>query len=180
MPTRDYILWRVLPRPRDIIYLANAALTTAINRKHRTVQESDLVFGEGLYSKFALEALLVESEAQGFDLEEVLYEFAGLDSTIDDKTLTRLLTKFDSAVDIRMWLIKTSFLGVETRGGEFLHIEGESEARRKLLVADRLAKQQGRQVRFRVHPAFRNNLEIRDDDLHSSSIVDVTLVADEG
>ena len=36
LPTRDYFLWRALPRPRDIIFLGNSALaTTAINRRHK-------------------------------------------------------------------------------------------------------------------------------------------------
>lgn len=175
VPTRDYFLWRVLPRPRDIIYLANASLTTAINRRHEIIQEGDITFGESLYSKFALDALLVESEAQGWDLEEVLYEFAGLDSTLEADLLIEILAKFPSSSDIKLWLIKTSFLGVEIGDGQFTHVEGENEARRKLLVADRMSNKLGRTKRYRVHPAFRSYLDISDDDLHSPLIQDVTL-----
>ncbi len=78
LPVREYFLWRALRRPRDVIFLANAALSTAINRKHDRISQADFTQAEKTYSQFAVEALLVESEAQGFDLEEVLLSFAGL------------------------------------------------------------------------------------------------------
>ncbi len=170
-PMRDYVLWRTLPRPRDIIYLANSALTTAINRKHRTIEASDLVFAEGQYSKFAFDALVVESDAEDFDLEEILYEFAGVAATMTEAELMEVL---DSAADpgaVTNWLMRTSFLGVEVSPGEFRHVEGRTNAKRQLRVARRFAERQGTSIRFRVHPAFRHHLEIRDDDLHDGTSV---------
>ncbi|MBM7460272.1 P-loop ATPase, Sll1717 family [Rhodococcus coprophilus] len=165
LPTRDYLLWRALPRPRDLIYLGNAALTTAINRRHDRVLRQDFNYAEFQYSRFAVEALIVESEAQGFNLEELLFEFAGLDSTVTMSDLQDVLgsaSDFDSLVS---WLIRTSFLGVETRDSSFVYVEGESEAKKKYKAAQRLATRMNRPVRFRVHPAFRCYLDIRDDDL---------------
>lgn len=175
LPARDYMLWRALPRPRDIIFLANAALTTAINRRHTLIESSDLVFAEKEYSRFATAALLVETEAQGFDLEEALYEFAGQSSTLKESELLASLGSSGDPKRIRDWLIRTSFLGLETSQGAFVHIEGESEARRKLIAAERVAKAQGRELRYRIHPAFRPHLDVRDDDLHSLEITDATL-----
>lgn len=175
LPPRDYLLWRTLPRPRDLIYLANAALTTAINRKHKQIQESDIVLAESQYSKFAIEALLVESEAEGFDLEEILYEFAGMDSTLSDTELDGALSAATSPGAIKAWLIRTSFLGIEINNGEFIHVEGDNAARRKLKVAERLSKRMNRPVKFRIHPAFRHFLDVRDDDLHTPEIRDTTL-----
>ncbi|MBB1053347.1 hypothetical protein [Dietzia sp. B44] len=166
-PTRDYFLWRALPRPRDLVFLGNAALTTAINRRHDTVLSQDLIHAEGRYSRFAVEALLVESEAQGFDLEELLFEFAGLDSTVPEETLSTILATRPNPDDIRDWLIRTSFLGVETSNSRFVYVEGESEARKKLLAARRLSDRFGRPLHYRVHPAFRPYLEIRDDDVYA-------------
>lgn len=177
-PTRDYMLWRTLPRPRDLIYFANAALTTAINRKHESIQEADIVLAESQYSKFAIEALLVESEAEGFDLEEILYEFAGMDSTLSEAELGQALSAADNPDEVKSWLIKTSFLGIEIADGAFVHVEGETAARRKLKVAERLSKRLDRQVQFRIHPAFRHYLDVRDDDLHAPEIRDATLDLD--
>jgi hypothetical protein len=174
LPTRDYFLWRALPRPRDFIYFANAALTTAINRKHSVISAADITHAEKQYSRFAIEALLVESEAKGFDLEEALYEFAGVDSTMTIGELGALLQEYENAAEIRDWLIRTSFLGIEVKPGEFVHVEGETEARRQLKVAGRFAERSNAEVRFRVHPAFRGFLEVRDDDLHNEEIRDVT------
>lgn len=166
LPTRDYFLWRALPRPRDIIFLGNSALTTAINRRHEKVLSQDFDLAEEAYSRFAVEALLVESEAQGFDLEELLFEFAGLDSTVSEHELNEALAASASPPDVVKWLIRTSFLGLETRDGSFVHVEGDSGARKKLKSAERLAARLDRPMRFRVHPAFRPYLDIRDDDVH--------------
>ncbi len=89
--TRDYLMWKVLPRPRDLIYLANEALTTAINRKHRRITASDILFAEEQYSRFAVEALLVESEAEAFDLDAALFRLAGLNATFTEDDLLILL-----------------------------------------------------------------------------------------
>jgi len=165
LPTRDYFLWRALPRPRDIVFLGNAALTTAIDRRHSEVLAQDFAFAEKVYSRFAVEALIVESEAQGFDLEEILFEFAGLDATISTADLTSVLSSTTDPAAIERWLVRTSFLGLETRDGSFVHVEGESEARKKLKAANRLSTRMERELRYRVHPAFRPYLDIGDDDL---------------
>lgn len=34
IPVKDYLLQRVLPRPRDLVYLVKEAIGTAVNRKH--------------------------------------------------------------------------------------------------------------------------------------------------
>lgn len=174
LPTRDYFLWRTLSRPRDFIYFANAALTTAINRKHAKISAADVAFAEKQYSRFAIEALLVESDAEEFDLEEFLYEFAGLDSTIAEDELDSLLENAEQPDAVKRWLVRTSFIGVEVRPGEFIHVEGETDARRQVKVAQRFAGRQGDVVRYRVHPAFRPFLEVRDDDLHNGDVRDVT------
>lgn len=177
IPTRDYIISRTLPRPRDLIYLANAALTTAINRKHEKVREEDIIYAEKQYSRFALDALIVESQAEGFDLEEVLFEFAGLDATLDEDELSLVLESVGEADEIRGWLIRTSFLGLQIAEGDFVHVEGEDASRRKLKAAQRLSQRTGRPLRYRIHPAFRDSLEVIDNDLHSLEVRDVTLTS---
>jgi hypothetical protein len=104
-----------------------------------------------------------------FDLEELLFEFAGLDSTVSEEVLAEVLAATSEPDAVKSWLIRTSFLGLETRDGSFVHVEGEAEARKKLRAAQRLAERLRRPLRFRVHPAFRPYLDIRDDDVHSDS-----------
>ena len=158
-------MWRALRRPRDFVYFANASLTTAINRRHHIVEQSDITYAEREYSRFAIEALLVESESRGFDLEELLYEFAGLGATLGARELTNVLSGSPQPEAVRDWLAAASFLGLE-KNGEYVYVEGETAARRKMNVATRAAQHDDREMRFRVHPAFRPFLEITDDDLH--------------
>lgn len=165
LATRDYILRRALGRPRDVIYLGNSALTTAINRRHDRIFSQDVKHAEGHYSQFAIEALLVESEAQDFDLAEIIFDFAGLDSTLDEAELESIIPARDERIAVVRWLVQASFLGLESRDGGFVYVEGESEAKKKLKAASRLSERMGRPMRYRVHPAFRPFLDIRDDDL---------------
>lgn len=167
LPTRDYLLWRVLRRPRDFIYMANAALTTAINRKHDRIDASDILYAEKEYSRFAIEALLVESSSAFDELEEMLFEFAGVGATMSEQDLDDILKSEQNGDQVKWWLMSTSFLGVETSGGKFDYVEGLDVSRRKLRVAQRNSSNNDRVLRFQVHPAFRAYLEIVDDDLHS-------------
>ncbi len=176
LPTKDYLLWRILPRPRDVIYFGNAALTTAINRHHSIITQDDIDMADEQYSRFAFDALVVESDAQDFDVEELLFAFAGVNATLAESDLIEILAEVDADPNAaRSWLLRTSFLGIEIAEGDFRHVEGQAEVDRKLKVARRLAGRAPRELRFRVHPAFRHHLDVRDDDLHTPGVRDVTL-----
>lgn len=164
--TRDYIPWRVLPRPRDLVYFANAALTSAINNKHDLVRETDLIAAEQPYSEFVVEALLVEGQAEEFDLEAVIYEFVGKPATLDQTEIIALLSPHGDANDIRDFLVRSTFLQIEMSEGTFEHVDGAARARRRLKIAEQGAANDGRPLHFRVHPAYRPFLEIPDTDLH--------------
>ena len=45
MSTREYITRAILKRPRDIIFLVNAAVTTAINRRHTRIEDERYIRG---------------------------------------------------------------------------------------------------------------------------------------
>lgn len=174
LPTREYILWRILPRPRDMVYFGNAALTTAINRRHSVITQDDINMADESYSHFAYQALVVESGAQPFDLEEVLFSFPGLGAVIDDFDLLAASGSYDPHA-VKTWLLRTSFLGIEVREGKFVHVEGDAEVEKKLRLAARIASRSGHQSRYRIHPAFRRYLDVRDDDLHRPGYEDLTL-----
>jgi hypothetical protein len=174
LPTRDYILWRILPRPRDMVYFGNAALTTAINRRHSVITRDDINMADDSYSLFAYQALVVESGAQPFDLEEVLFNFPGLGAVITEEDLLDAAGNYDPDV-IKTWLLRTSFLGIEVREGKFVHVEGDAEVEKKLRLASRIASRSGHATQYRIHPAFRRYLDVRDDDLHHPDYEDLTL-----
>ena len=74
----DYILSRVLPRPRDVLGFCQAAIDQAQLNGHPSVSVQDVLDGE---IKFANSlGKLLGAEFRGFypSLEEVLFEFAGV------------------------------------------------------------------------------------------------------
>jgi hypothetical protein len=167
LPVTSYILKRILPRPRDIVYFCNAAITTAINRRHTRVERADIEDAEKIYSQFAFEALLVEGEDLRALLERVLYGFAGCDAIISaDEVRQTLLSAgvadddLDDVVEILRGL---SFVGIEVRDGEFEYSEDARDMQRANALARRLAEKRGAPERYRIHPAFRPFLEITDD-----------------
>lgn len=174
LPTREYILWRILPRPRDMVYFGNAALTTAINRRHSVITRDDINMADDSYSHFAYRALVVESGAQPFDLEEVLFSFPGLGAVVEESDLLAASGNYDPDA-VKTWLLRTSFLGIEVREGKFVHVEGDAEVEKKLRLAERIASRSGHPSRYRIHPAFRRYLDVRDDDLHHPGYEDLTL-----
>ena len=80
MDTREYLLSRVLPRPRDMVYLCNAAVMAAVNSRNDRVEEADILAAEKNYWQFAYQALLVENGITVQEFEDVLLEFVNSDS----------------------------------------------------------------------------------------------------
>ncbi|MBH0247697.1 hypothetical protein I3W98_40645, partial [Streptomyces cavourensis] len=72
-PTLDHILSTILPRPRDLVYFCKAAVQNAANARHSAVDENDIREAEKIYSKFAVDALLVEYGSTIGHLEDVIY-----------------------------------------------------------------------------------------------------------
>lgn len=175
MRVRDYFAWRALARPRDVIYLANSALTSAINRKHHRIESDDIRQAERLYSKFALDALMVESRKRPFDVELVLYSFIGSRATLGRGELQEAVPAEADFGDVLGWLVSSGFLGVESKSGVFRHVETSDDATRLLKVGTVLASKESREPRYRIHPAYRPILEVVEDDIHDEFVVDGTL-----
>jgi len=168
-PTKEYILWRALPRPRDLIFFANAAISTAVNRRKTGVEESDVLEAEKTYSRFAFDAVLVEAEATLARAETILMEFVGEHHLLTVTQLSDLLTR--AGVDVGEHgqviteLVGLSFLGLETRENEFKYVDDVRDHQRNERLAKRLAERRGTPVQYEVHPAFRPYLEISESRL---------------
>lgn len=172
METREYMLARCLPRPRDLVYFANAAIASAVNARHDQVEEDDVLAGERAYSQFAFEALLVENGITITQLEDVLLELAGEPAVIDSARLGELTSRVnlgDTDPDyIRDRLIALSVLGVEVREDEFEFREVEPEDKRGAVLARKAAEQRGGEPRFSINPAYRAYLEIDESGVSGS------------
>jgi hypothetical protein len=165
--TRDYILSRVLPTPRDLIQFCSAAIASAVNRRSPKVEEQDILKAEAFYSQFAFEALQVGDGVSMEELERVLYEFAGGSSVVDREQVAEYVTRSGipaqrvaQVIEHLHWL---SFLGLEIDKD---HFDFAYELREPALadaLARRRAAECGEVPRFQVHPAFRAYLEIHDN-----------------
>jgi hypothetical protein len=164
VPTRDYLISRILPRPRDIVFFVKAAVSFAVNRKHDRVEERDILNGEKQYSQYAWDSILVENGITIPELEAVLLEFVGSPSIIGQGTARTKVSR--SGVDAEIvdlvisHLIKLTFFGLETTKGRFVYSDEPKELQKKLILADRYAEIEGRERRYEINAAFRAYLEI--------------------
>lgn len=157
MPTKDYIVSRIIPRPRDVIYLCKSALSEAINHKHTRIEVDDLLQAEQDYSGHAFTSLLAETETRFPDMEKVVYEFVGQPAVVTREQIAQFLEKAEVAdtriEDVIELLCESAFLGLETAPDvfEFLYESDRERVLRKLAqgVAERSKRE-----RFRIHPAF--------------------------
>lgn len=91
VPTLEHILATILPRPRDLVFFCKAAVLNAANARHSVVEVSDIREAENTYSKFALDALLVEYGSTIGNLEDVIYEFTGSEEALSRSSVLELI-----------------------------------------------------------------------------------------
>ena len=96
IPTRDYIVTRIPPRPRDIVYIVKAAVSFAVNRKHDRVEQKDVIDGEMQYSQYAWDSILVENSSTIPDLDLVLVEFVGESSVLSEPIVRQRISSSGS------------------------------------------------------------------------------------
>jgi hypothetical protein len=163
--TKRWLSRVIIPRPRDLVYLCNAAITNAVNRGHEIVEEVDLVDAAEDYSHFALESIVVEGEVTHAKIEDVLYEFVGSDAYQSESEIraridgVRLNSQSTSA--ILEFLTQVSFLGPQVSAGSYEFLGGLDDQRRLEVLSRKAATRRGRTGRsFMIHPAFWPYLDI--------------------
>lgn len=163
VPTKDYIINHIIPRPRDIIFLCKNALSNAINHRNSTISKDDIIQAEKVYSEYALNSLLAETEIQFPDMERLLIEFVGADEIISKARIEELARAAnidgDSINEAIELLCENTFLGLEIDPGkfEFLYNTGKAKVLQKM--AQRVSEQKGIQ-RFKINTSFHAYLEI--------------------
>lgn len=164
VPSKDYILGRVQPRPRDLVFFANAAVAAATNSKHALIGQDDVDRAEVAYSQFAYEALLVEGVAVGIDMDGLLMNFIGEADVLSRSEIqTILIDGGVNANDIeeRLDLLRQNgFLGIEVADQEFDFGGTAGEIRRADIRSSKLVKKSGRERRYTIHPSYRRHLLI--------------------
>lgn len=85
--TKEYLISRILPKPRDLITLVSSALENAINRKHSIIEERDIIDATTKYSNFAYNTLITELQVEYSGIEEFLLNLLGDKAIISEATL---------------------------------------------------------------------------------------------
>jgi hypothetical protein len=179
MATREYLVGRCLPRPRDLVFLVKGAVSVAVNRQHPRVDAADVLEAEKQYSQYALETVLVEGRTELRELEAVLYEFAGAPRVLGRQRLEDLLKKggipTSALASVIEKLCDLSFLGLEVGEGDVRFAEDPDEHRRNAVLARGLASSRRGVVRYGIHPAFWTYLELGEPEA-----LDLEAVGDRG
>jgi hypothetical protein len=166
LETRDYIVRRVLPRPRDIIVFCSAAIDAAIVRQSSIVDVEDILEADKFYSQFAFEAIRVEDPSLVGKLEDALLEFAGGPAVVSDDEIRDVLRRgglLENQQDAAIHQLRDLwFLGIEVEEGGFSFDDDPRAKKRDDVRARRLGEMRGAPPRYEVHRAFRPYLEIRD------------------
>jgi hypothetical protein len=166
IPTWEYIGRRILPRPRDLIYLIKSALQFAVNRGRTRVAEKDLIDGEKQYSRFALDSLIVEARVRIGNVEDLLLHFVQSPEIITERDILQKLAEAgitDVALEVVIRLFgELTFLGFEVAPNRFEFLYDEQDERKTSIMAQKTATETTNGVRrFRIHPAFHAYLEIK-------------------
>jgi hypothetical protein len=165
--TQSFLSRVVLPRPRDMVFMCNAAVGRAIDRDHTTVEATDFLSARETYSQYAFEALLVENGVTIPELEKSLLAFIDADQVATWQERCAALVEAGVPTSdherIIAKLVSMSFFGVEVKEGIFTYPEVGSESVAALTRASRLQPEPADR-RLSVHPAFHAFLGIRPQD----------------
>jgi hypothetical protein len=169
IPTWEYIGHRILPRPRDLIYLTKSALQFAVNRGRTRVEDKDFIDAEKQYSRFALDALIVEAGVRIANIEDLLLHFVLSSEIITETEIsTRLLAAKMPATELEKVIslfVEPTFVGFEVAPNRFEFLYDEQDERKFFVMARKTADETTNGVRrFRIHPAFHAFLEIKPHD----------------
>jgi len=125
LPIKDYIYDKLIPRPRDIIYFFKNAHENAVSRGHSKIEEDDVKTAYENYSSWVFTSMMVENGITIAQLQDFLYELAGLSNIIDKDNLYILMcdSKLPESEEFLDYLIEhlstLSILGKETSPNEF-------------------------------------------------------------
>lgn len=166
IPTRSYLVTRILPRPRDIVYIVKAAVSFAVNRKHDRVEQKDILDGEMQYSQYAWDSILVENSSIIPDLDKVLIEFIGGASVLSESIIRQHISSAgvsaENVDDVIAQLVNLTFLGLEINQDRFAYADEKKELQKNIVLASRFAQKNGGERRYEINAPFRAYLEVEE------------------
>ncbi len=162
--TKDYILSRIIPRPRDIIYLCKASLAHAINRHHTRIEADDIHQAENEYSQYAYSTLISEIRPIVDGIENLIVEFAGVEeiltrNMIEDIYKTSGISSHNVDEIINL-LVESLFLGIEIDQDDFRYLYDDSKKDVYSSLARKNMESTGIE-KYQINTPFHSYLEIK-------------------
>lgn len=164
--TKTYLIKSILPRPRDLIFLAKESFSNAINRNHTIVQEEDIKDAEIEYSQHALDSIIVEAGNRINNFEDLLYEFLGSNEIITGNKIGEIIKSVGIEINKKQNIInllcELCFLGIEIKEGEYKYLYDDKQNKKYKVMARKTARESEDEVRrYKINKPFHAYLEIK-------------------
>lgn len=162
-PVKEFIIKKIIPRPRDIIYFFRKAKEIAVSRGHIKIEENDLKQAYYDYSSWVFTSLMVEDETTYNQIKDFLYNrlssnrIIHLTEIIDSLNDLKITTDHNKVNDFVDYLVELSILAREVQINDF-RFEYDMENSDKI---EAMAKKYNSK-RFLIHPALHPYLELND------------------
>ena len=165
IPTKDYFIQNIIPRPRDIIYFVKYSLSSATTRQHIKIQENDILYAQEKYSQYAVDSLIVENGVNIEDFEKILYEFIGCNKIVSKNDIEKIISNSGvQNVEINNFiqiLCDRCFLGRKTDMDEYRYQMNFLDREKIEILATRYLKNSSDQEEyFEINKPFRSFFEI--------------------
>ena len=138
----------------------NAAVTTAINRRHTRIEEEDIIEAEKMYSLYVFESVNVENTSPDINLENVLSAFFGMHTVLTKSEVLDALRFADVSDEMLEPIIDIlhdlTFLGPEVEENQFVFSDAPEESRKNKILARRFAGTNRKLNVFRYIEPFRH------------------------
>jgi hypothetical protein len=151
----SYILSRTLMRPRELLRFVRDCINVAVNRRHESVQEEDILHAERSYSDDALVDISMELKDVRPQFCDAPYAFIGATARLPSDEVGTLLVRAglpqDQVADVIEFLLWFGFLGI------YVYPDDE---RYSFQFEHNLQKMKSGVGHFTycIHPAFRQSL----------------------
>ena len=163
IPTKDYIMSCIIPRPRDLIYFINSAKSIAVRRGHNIIQETDLLAAHKDYSNWIFKSILVENGVTVHQMHTFLYNVMGESSILSKEKIEELMKASQIPIENNYTdkfiehLCALTFIGREVKQYVFVfEFDFDSDGKNKILASKLNSN------RFKIHNAFVPYLECSD------------------
>jgi hypothetical protein len=155
-PVKEYILERIIPRPRDMIYFFKKAKESATLRGHAIITDADIKSAYKEYSGWFFTALKVENGVTLEQMSDFLFELMGCSEIVDREYLIGAMrkTKIKGEEDFIDHLASLSIIGRETKADKFEYEYDFNEGEKLRALASKLTSN-----RFKIHSALVSYLE---------------------